>query len=120
MPPFTAKAWIEQRRLGVWGLGSSKVGEKKPGQVAFPLWHEMFSYLIWVFSLLNISHVRISHSNQVFQSPRLSHSHPHFPSLDHRGLLRAMRTIASYSQKSPRKPEKNLFVFPIPFRPVIS
>lgn len=43
VPPFAAKAWIEQRRFGVWGLGSSKVGEKKPGQVAFPLWHEMFS-----------------------------------------------------------------------------
>lgn len=79
MPPFAAKAWIEQRRFGVWGLGSSKVGGKKPGQVAFPLWHEMFSYLIWVFSLLNISHVRIPHLNQCFSPPGSPTRIPTFP-----------------------------------------
>lgn len=37
VPPFAAKAWIEQRRFGVWGLGSSKVGEKKAWSSSFSL-----------------------------------------------------------------------------------
>lgn len=96
--------WAETLRcLGsgyLWSkVEKKKKEEKKPGQVVLPLRGEMFSYL----TLGGVSRVRISHLNQCFSLQFHSPTHvPTLPLQTIRGLLRAKRTVVSYSHKSPR------------------